>query len=69
MLDATFQNARDFLSKYLPQTRLVPGGSLSGSSDQNVYLKLENELPTGAPVVVVAVIGPDTVEVAPVSGV
>ena len=29
----------------------------------------ENELPTGAPVVVVAVISPDTVEVAPVSGV
>jgi hypothetical protein len=29
----------------------------------------EKELPTGAPVVVVAVLGPDTVEVAPVSGV
>jgi threonine dehydratase len=48
MLDPTFQNARDFLSKYLPQTRLVLAGSLSGSSDQNVYLKLENELPTGS---------------------
>jgi hypothetical protein len=29
----------------------------------------ENELPTGAPVVVVAVLSPDTVEVAPLSGV
>ncbi|HLJ97651.1 MAG TPA: hypothetical protein VKU02_31105 [Gemmataceae bacterium] len=29
----------------------------------------EKELPTGAPVVVVAIVGPDTVEVAPVSGV
>jgi threonine dehydratase len=48
MLDPTFQNAREFLSKYLSQTRLVLGGSLSGSSDQNVYLKLENELPTGS---------------------
>jgi len=48
MLDTTFQNARDFLSKYLPQTRLIPGGSLSSSSDRSVYLKLENELPTGS---------------------
>jgi len=48
MLDPAFQNARDFLSQYLPQTRLVLGGSPSGSSDQNVYLKLENELPTGS---------------------
>ena len=48
MLDPAFQNARDFLSKYLPQTRLVLGGSLSSSSDQSVYLKLENELPTGS---------------------
>ena len=32
----------------MPQTRLILGGSLSGSSDQNVYLKLENELPTGS---------------------
>ena len=48
MLDRTFQNARDFLSKYLPQTRLIPGGSLSSSSDRSVYLKLENELPTGS---------------------
>jgi hypothetical protein len=47
MLDPAFQNARDFLSQYLPQTRLVLGGSPSDSSDQNVYLKLENELPTG----------------------
>src|SRR5437899_7652476 len=48
MLDATVHNARDFLSEDLPQTRLVLGGSLGGSSDQNVYLKLENELPTGS---------------------
>jgi threonine dehydratase len=48
MLDRTFQNARGFLSKYLPQTRLIPACSLSGSPYPNVYLKLESELPMGS---------------------
>ena len=48
MLDPAFQSAREFLSKYLPQTRLVRSASLSKPREQNVYLKLENELPTGS---------------------
>jgi len=48
MLDPTFENARGFLSKYLPQTRLLSASSLSDPPDQNVYLKLESELPTGS---------------------
>jgi threonine dehydratase len=48
MLDATFQSARNFLSNYLPQTRLVRAASLSKPAKQDVYLKLESELPTGS---------------------
>jgi threonine dehydratase len=46
MLDPIFKNAREFLSPYWSQTRLVP--AKLGSSNQNVYLKLESELPTGS---------------------
>ena len=48
MLDPVFRNARKFLSQFLPQTRLIPSQSLRRSPDQRVYLKLENELPTGS---------------------
>ena len=43
-----FQNARNFLSQYLPQTRLIRANSLGKSREQYVYLKLESELPTGS---------------------
>jgi len=48
MLDPVFQTARKFLSQYLPQTRLVRSQSLQKSQWQNVYLKLESEMPTGS---------------------
>jgi threonine dehydratase len=48
MLDPAFQSARNFLSGYLPPTRLVRAGSLSHPPAKNVYLKLESELPTGS---------------------
>jgi threonine dehydratase len=48
MLDPVFQNARKILSKYLPQTRMVSALSLRRFPEQNVYLKLESELPTGS---------------------
>jgi threonine dehydratase len=48
MLDPAFQTARKFLSQYLPQTRLVRSQSLQKSQGQNVYLKLESEMPTGS---------------------
>jgi threonine dehydratase len=48
MLDPAFQTARKFLSQYLPQTRLVRSQSLRKSQGQNVYLKLESEMPTGS---------------------
>jgi threonine dehydratase len=48
MLDPVIQDARKFLSQFLPQTRLVSSQSLKKSADQNVYLKLECELPTGS---------------------
>jgi len=45
---ARFAEARDFLAGRLPETRLVTARSLSKDSKQKVYLKLENELPTGS---------------------
>jgi threonine dehydratase len=47
-MDQVFEYARKLLSQYLPQTRLVPSQLLKKSADQNVYLKLECELPTGS---------------------
>src|SRR4051812_7676985 len=44
---ATIRAARELLSRYLPQTRLVPASSLS-IARADVYLKLESELPTGS---------------------
>ena len=43
----TIAGARELLSKYLPQTRLVAAPSLS-KPGADVYLKLESELPTGS---------------------
>lgn len=40
--------ARELLRKHLPTTRLVPAASLSADSGATVYLKLENEAPTGS---------------------
>lgn len=48
MSDPVLQTARKFLSQYLPQTRLVRSQSLQKSQWQNVYLKLESEMPTGS---------------------
>jgi threonine dehydratase len=43
-----FKAAREVLSKYLPKTRLARAASLETKSEQQVFLKLENELPTGS---------------------
>jgi threonine dehydratase len=43
-----FKAAREVWSKYLPKTRLVRAASLETESEQQVFLKLENELPTGS---------------------
>ena len=43
-----FEDARTLLSRYLPKTRLVRAASLESSSPRQVFLKLENELPTGS---------------------
>src|SRR5581483_6350448 len=40
--------ARAFLREYLPRTRLVQAPSLSRRVAANVFLKMENELPTGS---------------------
>ena len=45
---ARFAEARDFLAGRLPETRLITAPSLAKNSKQKVYLKLENELPTGS---------------------
>jgi len=42
-----FREAREVLSRYLPQTRLVRAASLANSK-QKVFLKLESEMPTGS---------------------
>jgi threonine dehydratase len=43
-----FEDARTLLSRYLPKTRLLRAASLESSSPQQVFLKLESELPTGS---------------------
>jgi threonine dehydratase len=43
-----FEHARTLLARYLPKTRLTRAGSLRTNSAQKVFLKLENELPTGS---------------------
>ncbi len=43
-----FEEARALLSRYLPKTRLTRAASLERNSEQRVFLKLENELPTGS---------------------
>lgn len=43
---STIREAQEVLKRYLPVTRLVPATSLS--TQCNVYLKLESELPTGS---------------------
>src|SRR5215475_13832071 len=45
---ARFAGAREFLAGRLPETRLTVARSLASYSKQNVYLKLENELPSGS---------------------
>jgi len=40
--------AREFLRRHLPVTRLVPAPSVAGRVGANVFLKLETELPTGS---------------------
>jgi threonine dehydratase len=45
---ARFVDARKFLAGHLPQTRLITAQSLGKNSKQEVYLKLETELPTGS---------------------
>jgi len=45
---AEFAEAREFLARHLPQTRLVAAESFSQDPKQKVYLKLESELPTGS---------------------
>jgi threonine dehydratase len=45
---ARFAEARGFLAGRLPETRLTLARSLAKNSKQKVYLKLENELPTGS---------------------
>jgi threonine dehydratase len=48
MLDPIYQTAREFLSHYLPATRLIRSQSLSKSAGHEAYLKLESELSTGS---------------------
>jgi threonine dehydratase len=43
-----FSEAREILARYLPKTRLVRASSLEKNSNQEIYLKLENELSTGS---------------------
>jgi threonine dehydratase len=43
-----FKQAREMLSRYLPKSRLVRAFSFENNPEQEVYLKLENELPTGS---------------------
>jgi len=42
------RDARERLRRHLPVTRLVPAPWISARTGQDVYLKLESELPTGA---------------------
>jgi threonine dehydratase len=43
-----FEDARALLSRYLAKTRLVRASSLESNSLQQVFLKLESELPTSS---------------------
>lgn len=43
-----FSEAREILARYLPKTRLVRASSLEKNHNQEIYLKLENELQTGS---------------------
>ena len=45
---ARFVAAREFLARHLPETRLVAAPSLQKNPNQQVFLKLESELPTGS---------------------
>ena len=45
---STVREAQKLLKNYLPVTRLVAAPSLSRRTGANVFLKLENELPTGS---------------------
>jgi len=45
---STVREARNFLCRYLPRTRLIPAASLSRLVGANLFLKLEGELPTGS---------------------
>lgn len=46
--EAAIREAREFLGRHLPVTRLVAAPSLSAETGSNVHLKLESELPTGS---------------------
>jgi threonine dehydratase len=48
MQPGTLADARRVLSRYLAKTRLVRVNSLERDPEQEVYLKLESELPTGS---------------------
>jgi threonine dehydratase len=48
MQSGRFAQAREVLARYLPRTRLVRARSLESNSDRKIFLKLENELPTGS---------------------
>jgi len=45
---ARFTEARSFLGRYLPQTRMVAAPSLQRNPAQAIFLKLESELPTAS---------------------
>jgi threonine dehydratase len=45
---STIREAQELLSRYLPSTRLVPAPLLSRQTGENVFLKLESDLPTGS---------------------
>ena len=42
------EQARALLQPHLPKTRLVPAPSLARATKSEIYLKLENEMPTGS---------------------
>jgi threonine dehydratase len=48
MEQARFAEAREFLARSLPRTRLTAATSLQKDPKQKVFLKLESELPTGS---------------------
>jgi threonine dehydratase len=48
MQPGALSDARRLLSRYLAKTRLVRVNSLERNPEQEVYLKLESELPTGS---------------------